>query len=179
MTNVRRLVHGWCMRKFYSRVHPRWRAYDYAQPGVDFVTTVSHGRDPIFGVPTSRGIVLTRAGHVVDRCWLRVPEQFEGVTVDRFVVMPDHVHAIVVLLCTPARTASLSEVVAWTKRRASLDIRAGIRDRTAPIWQRSFHDRLIRNTAALDQVRKYIAANPSRAWNAIAAQSSRRIDTHA
>jgi hypothetical protein len=68
----------------------------------------------------------------------------------------------------------LSHVVGWTKRRTSLEIRAHAAPPAAPIWQRSFHDRIIRNADALDRVRKYIAANPARAWNAINAPPSRR-----
>jgi REP-associated tyrosine transposase len=171
--------HDLSMRQFCSRTHPRWRSYDYAQPGVYFVTTNTRERNPVFGRPTRRGIVLTNAGRAVHHCWLMVPEQFDGVMIDRFVVMPDHVHAIVVLLRTPTRTTSLSQVVGWTKQRTSLDIRAHTPAHTAPIWQRSFHDSIIRNADALNRVRKYITANPSRAWNAIDTRLSRRIDTPA
>jgi REP element-mobilizing transposase RayT len=133
---------------------------------VYFVTTITHNRNPILGVATRRGIALSPAGCTVRRCWLMVPEQFAGVVIDQFVVMPNHVHAIVVLLRRPERTASLSLVVGWTKQRATLDIRAQVPTGGAPIWQRSFHDRIIRDRDALARVRNYINANPSHAWRA-------------
>ena len=176
---IRYPSHDWFMQKFYSRTHPRWRSHDYMQPGVYFVTTITHRRNPILGAPTRHGILLTETGNTAHRCWLMVPARFDGVLIDRFVVMPDHVHAIVVLLRTPRRTASLSHVVGWTKGRTSLSIHADAAKPRAPIWQRSFHDRIIRNTDALDRVRKYIAANPSRAWRAISARPSRTFGTHA
>src|SRR6185312_14689398 len=97
---IRYPSHDCSMQKFYSRTHPRWRSYDYMQPGVYFVTTITHGRSPLLGAPTRHGIVLTQTGNTAHRCWLMVPARFDGVLIDRFVVMPDHVHAIVVLLRT-------------------------------------------------------------------------------
>jgi putative transposase len=162
------------MRNFYSRTHPRWRLYDYMQPGVYFVTTITYQRSPILGVPGRHGIVLTHTGNAAHRACMMVSERFDGVLIDSFVVMPDHIHAIIVLLRTRDRMAGLSHVVGWTKRRTSLEIRAHAAPPAAPIWQRSFHDRIIRNADALDRVRKYLAANPARAWNAINAPPSRR-----
>ena len=163
------------MATFHSRTHPRWQSYDYTRSGVYFVTTIIHERRPILGVVTQRGIVLTPGGRIVDRCWRMVSNQFAGVVVDRFVVMPDHVHAIVVLLATRDRAVDLSRIIGWAKGRAAREIRVLPSPPAAPIWQRSFHDRIIRNAEALAQVRNYVAANPIRAWIAIDALRPRRI----
>jgi len=171
--------HRCAMNNFYARTHPRWSAYDYARAGVYFVTTITHGRRPIFGAPTRHGIALTAAGLAVHRRWLTVCDSFDGVVIDRFIVMPDHVHAIVVLLSTRNRTASLSDIVGWTKQRASRDIAMVPEPPPAPIWQRSFHDRIIRDADALERVRNYVMDNPSRAWRASRTIVSRRSGTPA
>jgi putative transposase len=151
------------MREFCSRVHPRWRSHDYAQPGAYFVTTITHHRRRILGLVTERGVLLTEAGRIAHRWCSAVADRFPGVVIDTFVVMPDHVHAIVVLARTPRRTVDVSQVVGWIKQRAAREIAAaGLLN--PPIWQRSFHDRIIRDADALVCIRRYIAANPSVAW---------------
>ena len=81
-----------------------------------------------------------------------VSDQFKGVAIDRFVVMPDHVHALVVLRVMPDRTVNLSQVVGWTKGRASRELSNQLSPPRAPIWQRSFHDRIVRNADALARI---------------------------
>ena len=73
---------------------------------------------------------------------------------DAFVVMPNHLHAIVVQEAMNDRT-SLSTVIGLFKSRASR--RAG-----CPIWQRSYHDRVIRDEEELAAFRDYIETNPLR-----------------
>jgi putative transposase len=172
---IRRPSYGCCMRTSFSRIHPRWESYDYTRSGVYFVTTITHERRQILGAVTRHGIALTSAGRVVDLCWRMVPDQFNGVILDRFVVMPDHVHAIVVLRFTPDRVVSLSQVIGWTKGRSSREINAQPSPPVAPIWQRSFHDCIVRDADALARIRNYLAANPIRAWNEIRRQRLRRI----
>ena len=151
------------MRQFHSRVHPRWRSYDYTQPGAYFATTITHHRRRTLGRVTDRGVLLSQAGLIVHRWCGAVTDQFPGVSIDTFVVMPDHVHLIVILAHTPRRTAGLSQVVGWIKQRAAREIVvAGLGD--LPIWQRSFHDSIVRDAEALVRIRRYIAANPSVAW---------------
>lgn len=132
---------------------------------------VTHERRPILGVPTCRGISLTDAGRIVHRCWIAVADRIDDVLVDEFIVMSDHVHAIVVLQDARDRTVGLSDVVGVVKQRAASEIAALTGGPQPPIWQRSFHDRIIRDAAARECIRGYIVANPSSAWNVI--QNSR------
>ena len=75
----------------------RLRAYDYSQPGAYFVTICSHRRDPIFGTLHERSIKLNRAGQIVTTWWRLLPYRYPRITLDEFVVMPDHIHAIVII----------------------------------------------------------------------------------
>jgi putative transposase len=134
------------------------------EPGAYFVTALTHQRRPVLGTLTRGGVVLTRARSIVYRCWADVQERFPTVTIDTFVVMPDHVHAIVVLSRTENRSIGLSQVVGWVKRRASREIRLLAVMPSAPLWHRSFHDSIIRDRYAFVRVRRYVTANPARAW---------------
>ena len=147
-----------------SRKHPRWRLHDYALPGSYFVTTITHRRRCILGAVTARGIALSTAGSIVHKWWAAASHRFPGATIDTFVVMPDHVHAIVVLSRTPDRTVGLSQVVGWAKQRSAREINALSHGPQPPIWQASFHDRIIRDADAVVRVRRYIVANPAKAW---------------
>jgi REP element-mobilizing transposase RayT len=77
------------------------------------------------------------------------------VRLDRFVVMPNHVHAIVWLDSRAGQAPPLHRLVGGFKAAAS---RAAGR----PLWQRSFHDRVIRDDAELEALRRYVAENPLR-----------------
>ena len=167
-------MHRAVMHEFPVRKHPRWGSYDYSRPGAYFVTTITRDRNPIFGVPTRTGILLTDAGHIVHESWLMVPERFPGVYVDVFVVMPDHVHAIIFRVQTHCRSSNLSQVVGGTKQRATRAIACLAHPCHTPIWQRSFHDRIIRNQDGLIRARNYVNTNPARAWDA-ARRSSGRV----
>jgi REP element-mobilizing transposase RayT len=167
------------MRPFYSRLNPRRKSYDYTQPGAYFVTAVTQLRRPVFGGLTRDGVLLTPEGRIVQRCWMHVDQLFVGVTIDTFVVMPDHTHAIVVLSPIMDRSVGLSQVVGWVKQRASRRVnQINQTNRThpestlasPPLWQRGFHDRIITDPGAFTRIRHYIVANPARAW---AAQESR------
>jgi len=153
------------MHNFPVRKHPRWRTYDYSQPGAYFVTFVTHNRRPIFGTPTRTGIRLTDAGRIVHESWLLVHERFRGVYVDAFVVMPDHVHAIIIRVQYDCPSSTIGQIVGWTKQRATRAIVRLVPPCRTPIWQTSFHDRVIHNQDGLIRARNYVIANPARAWD--------------
>ena len=76
----------------------RLRGYDYTQAGAYFVTMVAHGRECLFGAIAEGGeMQVNEAGRVVAECWDALPEHFPNVELDAFVVMPNHVHGIVVI----------------------------------------------------------------------------------
>jgi REP element-mobilizing transposase RayT len=152
------------MKRLPVRKRLRLRAYDYSRPGAYFVTIVTRNRRPILGAVTRNGIRLTDAGRIVHETWLLVPERFRGVYVDAFVVMPDHVHAVIIRLQNDTPAASISQIVGWTKQRATRAIAALASPCRRPVWHTSFHDRIIHDQAALTRARNYVIANPARAW---------------
>jgi REP element-mobilizing transposase RayT len=76
----------------------RLPAYDYAQPGAYFVSICSQNRECLFGDVTNGKMILNQRGEMVERTWRELAECYPGVEVDAFVVMPNHVHGIIVLV---------------------------------------------------------------------------------
>jgi hypothetical protein len=75
----------------------RLPAFDYSAPGAYFVTIVTKERAALFGSIGEGEMRLSRAGSVADRCWREIPDHFPHVEVGSFVVMPNHVHGILIL----------------------------------------------------------------------------------
>ncbi|MCU0491503.1 MAG: hypothetical protein MUD01_07945 [Chloroflexaceae bacterium] len=75
----------------------RLPGYDYAQPGGYFVTMCTHGRQPLFGALHGDTMQCSAAGHMVEHWWQALNGKFPTVRTDALVVMPDHVHGIVVI----------------------------------------------------------------------------------
>lgn len=75
----------------------RMRGYDYSQPGAYFVTIVTQGRECVFGGIVDGEMHLNPAGQMVGMVWGDLPVRFPFAQIDAFVVMPNHLHGIIVL----------------------------------------------------------------------------------
>jgi putative transposase len=73
----------------------RLQGYDYAQAGGYFVTIVSHNRAQIFGEITGELATLSAIGEILRACWCEIPQHFPNVSLDEFVIMPNHLHGII------------------------------------------------------------------------------------
>ena len=76
--------------------------FDYSSRGAYFITTNVKHRAEWFGRLRDGRMVLNADGLIAHRCWMEIPEHFPGVRVDAFVVMPDHVHGILVIDDVPS-----------------------------------------------------------------------------
>ncbi len=81
----------------HNRRSIRMRGYDYSQAGAYFVTLCTHNRECLFGNVENGAIALNDAGDIAADCWLRIPEHFPNVELDEWVIMPNHVHGILVI----------------------------------------------------------------------------------
>jgi putative transposase len=132
----------------------------YRRPGTFLVTVVTASRMPLLGHLSGGECTLSVAGLVVRDALLDAPTHWSGVKLDEWVLMPDHIHAIIHL--TERLDAGLPSVVAGFKAASTRQLRSICPDHDAPLWQRSFHDRQIRTAAALAAARSYVRSNPSR-----------------
>ena len=153
-------------RKYPQRRSPRLKGYDYGQAGGYFVTICVQHRLYLFGAVVDEIMQLSAAGQMVAEWWSHVPERYEAITLDCWVVMPNHCHA---LLFVDDPGVSISRVVQWFKIMTTNAYIRGAKEHGWPefegkLWQRSFHDHIIRDERDLNNIRHYIATNPAR-WH--------------
>jgi putative transposase len=145
----------------------RLRGYDYAQAGAYFLTICTSDRALLFGYVTDQVVELTETGRIVVEEWERTLAVRPNVDLDAFIVMPDHLHGIIVATrrddeaSTPAAHGlhSSARTIGAIVRgfKAAVVRRVG-----APIWQRNYYEHTIRGDADLDRIRQYILGNPGR-----------------
>lgn len=76
----------------------RLKGYDYSQPGAYFVTIVTKHRRRLFGRIINGLMKLSPLGYQAHCCWLEIPDHFPNVELGEFVIMPDHVHGIIIIV---------------------------------------------------------------------------------
>ena len=161
----------------HRRYTLRLRHYDYSEAGSYFVTICTHKRVCILGELAEGRMQLTEFGGIVDSCWQETPGRFPNIGTDAFVVMPNHVHGIIVLghdsghgpsspsaagqETVPMGRPSLPQVVAYFKYQTTKAIN-GIRNSPGcRVWQRGYYDHIVRNERDLALTREYVVNNPA------------------
>jgi REP element-mobilizing transposase RayT len=144
------------------------RGFDYRNTDAYFITMCTHERARLLSTICDGHVELTQFGVIAEWCWLDLPQHYGFVELDAFVIMPDHVHAIIGLGSGhpnkgARRRPPVSEIVRAFKTESARRINNVRVARGAPVWQRSFYDHIIRDDADLVRVREYIGGNPS-AW---------------
>ena len=171
--------------RFPQRQSVRLKEHDYVG-GTYFITICVGGRRPLLSTVEAGEVLPTCVGHIVAEEWLRTHEMRPDVFTDAFVVMPDHFHGIVGLgplvtreIGLPAgsrapaemvgdpgsrahavRPYTLGRIVAGVKSSCTRQYRAVTRQAAGSLWQRGYHEHVIRGTAELERIRRYIANNP-------------------
>ena len=143
-----------------NRQSVRLPDYDYGTPGAYFVTVVTEGRRSLLGSVSGGEMRLNDAGAMIERWWREIERKFQGAACDASVVMPNHFHGIV-MISQPEPTTNLARIVAWFKTMTTNAYIDGVRGGAWPafekrLWQRSYHEHVIRSEAKLDAIRRYI-----------------------
>lgn len=171
----------------------RLQKHDYCKPGVYFITICSSDRRCLFGEVRDSIMQPNLLGSCVQSCWQRLPHSFARLVLDSFVVMPNHIHGILVLqdsleeneegeafgdrsqqvqellpnasplqptLPRGTMPGSIGAIVQNFKSVSSRKICRIAPTSSRPIWQRNYHEHIIRNDNSLERVRHYIQNNP-------------------
>ena len=139
---------------YYSRKSPRIPNYDYSSQNYYFITMCTHDRYCIFGSAEQ----LSKMGEITKEEILKLPGYYDGVLVDHFVVMPNHIHMILVL---QNKKYNLNQIIAQYKSGVSRHIHKI--NPNIVVWQRSYHDHVIRSQKSYEKIWWYIEDNP-RKW---------------
>ena len=158
----------------------RLRGFDYAQEGAYFVTICTHHRACLFGEVVDDEMRLNANGRLVNETWMGMPRHYPHVELDTFIVMPNHVHGILVLVGSglqpaPAKMQPLPEIIRGFKTFSARRINRSRSTPGKPVWQRNFYDHIIRDEVGLDRIRQYILDNPVR-WAEDPENPARRSD---
>jgi REP element-mobilizing transposase RayT len=125
----------------------------------------------VFGSCSQAGLELSPAGLMIRQTWIEIPSFYEGVSIDEFIVMPDHFHGIVVIQDQISTCQySLCDVVQRFKSLTTHRYIEGVHHQhwqpfPGRLWHRNYYERIIRDTRALDAIRKYIRDNPIKLQN--------------
>ncbi|MCC6805359.1 MAG: transposase [Anaerolineae bacterium] len=144
--------------------------YDYTQQGAYFVTICTQLRECFFDIPAIR--------QTAEQSWIEIPQHFSDVELDEWIVMPNHVHGILLLSgrreILNARSAnnrfstispygrSLAVVIRAYKAAVSKFCRRA--GNTEFAWQSNYYEHIIRSETDLNRVRQYILDNPAK-WD--------------
>lgn len=153
------------MKERPIRKTQRLPGYDYSQNGVYFVTICSENRKQIFGdISTNMPPImeLNPLGLILQNAIIEIPSHHKEVRVLTYVVMPNHLHLLLEIDQADTLTTSidLSRIVKGLKAFVSKAARSlGIEEK---VWQKSFHDHIIRDELDLDTHYEYIISNVDR-----------------
>jgi REP element-mobilizing transposase RayT len=139
----------------------RLKGYDYRRPGAYFFTSCVLARACIFGDVIGGEMHCNEKGRLVWDAWLGVPEHYSYFALDEFIVMPNHVHGILVV--TEYGEHPMWEGIRSFKSTATGWVNDLMGTPGANMWQRDYWEHIIRNGDELDRIRNYIRNNP-RKW---------------
>lgn len=178
----------------------RWQGYNYSMPGQYYITICTQKRICCFGEVVDENMVLNDLGKIVKKQWLWLPENFDYIKLDEWVIMPNHLHGIIEIKnenyygltgngmtvgnglngkifgngCTvgnvlerslhdpdKSKILPLYRIIGALKTTSSKLIHQN-QNNIYFQWQKSFHDRVIRNEDELNNIRYYIQQNPAK-----------------
>ena len=160
----------------------RLRGWDYTRPAMYFITLCVQNRECHFGNVLDGKMQLNEAGMITGKCWNEIPDHFPMVKLDEYVVMPNHIHGIIVIdrirppvganndlplpAWTPQPNTGTSQTLGSVVRGFKIGVTKWFRANTdaQTVWQRNYYETIIRTGQDLNRIREYILDNPKK-WN--------------
>lgn len=169
--------------KVFRRRSIRLKGYDYSQPGAYFVTICTKNQYHYLGDIIGGRMKLSEIGEIINQFWIEISYHFDNVHLDGFIVMPNHLHGIIMIdvncrgeVPSPYKgTLSnsqgretlplqqkrpLGHVIGYFKYQSTKRINKIRGLPGVTIWQRNYYEHVIRNEDELNRIREYIINNP-------------------
>jgi putative transposase len=177
-------------RNKYRVESSRLICHDYSSCGKYFITICTNGKIHWFGNILNHEMILSEPGQIAKKLWHKLPEHFPFISLDEFVIMPDHIHGIIII--NPNMDAVAVQTLHATSVRpriqsagntknnfmASISPKPGslatiIRSYKSAVsknihliipdfsWHSRYYDHIIRSNPELERIRKYIINNPA------------------
>ena len=170
------------------RIEPaRLKEWDYSSKGYYYITICTKNRIHHFGRINNGKLELSEIGRLAHKYWMEIPDHFPNSQLDKFVIMPNHIHGIIAIdndksqrlvpdgyttgqggltgNNNPMHHQSISTIIRWYKGRCTFEINKRdnkIIDTTTTLfrWHPRFYDHIIRTGKDLIRIRTYIQNNP-------------------
>lgn len=190
-----------------NRKRNRIRNYDYSENGYYFVTICTHGKIFYFGQVENGRMLLNEYGKIVKKYWEAIPEHYNFVKLDQYVIMPNHIHGIIAVnrphnfikivgighgsiksVGTEQCSVRTSKINKDTRYGLISKIEKSFKEMVVKeihrrfvdysfLWQRSFYDHVVRVEESLEKIREYIFNN-SLKWHLDINNPNRRLDKY-
>lgn len=163
----------------------RLKNWDYSSSGWYYVTICIYQKRCYFGEIRNKKMILSKIGELAEKFWLEIPKHFKNVLLDEHIVMPNHIHGIIVIKyqikscrdvinhvstknnhvstknkfknISPMGKNNLGEIIRWYKGRVTYEIR---KINLKFLWQSRFYEHIIRDEKSLNEIREYTKNNP-------------------
>lgn len=136
----------------------RLENFNYGSKWYYFVTICTKWRINHFWDIVEKKLELSDFWNIAKTCWEQIIEHYQWIDLDEFVIMPNHIHGIIIVGNEYFRS-DISNIIKWFKIGVTKEIRQNHGDYEFT-WQKSFHDVIIRDQDQLDKSREYIRMNP-------------------
>jgi putative transposase len=158
----------------WRRQSIRLQDYDYTRAGAYFITIVTQERKCMFGDIVDGEMRPNDWGQIVQDEWERSAQIRTEIELDAFVVMPNHIHGVIVIAEGLGRATGRSPLQSGPSRRSLGAFVGGFKAVVTkrinalrglpgtPVWQRNYFEHIIRNDESLNRIRQYILDNPMR-----------------
>ena len=135
----------------------RLKYYDYTLEGYYFITICTKNRESILSTIKSNSnknynIVLTAVGKKVDQYLNKIKNIYLNVSIDECIIMPNHIH--IILIIHKKENNSVSKIIQQFKGLVTKELGYSI-------WQKLFHEHIIRNEKEYLMIKQYIINNPN------------------
>ena len=143
----------------------RLTEYDYSTPNAYFITICTDNRKNLFWkdvgaiIDRPENIPLTSLGTIVQQSVENIPKHYPAVSVDHYVIMPNHVHLLLRIHSDSSGRSMIAPTISTVIRlmKGAVSKQAGF-----AVWQKGFYDHVIRNNKDYRAIWNYIEGNPSK-----------------
>src|SRR5579884_1647362 len=151
-------------KKYDPTIHHRrsirLKDRDYSLAGSYFVTICTNGRACLFGEVGSGGMTLNAGGLTVEACWQQLAVWYENISLDVYIIMPDHIHGIIGIDESNSQI-NLGNIIGRFKSHSTHVYMQGMQQHNwtpfaGKLWQRNYYERIIRHDDELQSIRQYI-----------------------
>ena len=156
----------------------RLSGWDYSRSGFYFITICTINRELFFGTVHTQNfasaskMTLSKIGKIAQKYWLEIPNHFPFITLDEYVIMPNHIHGILEIKKPNVggrddnyknKFGPQSKNISSIIRGFKIGVKKYATINNIPFnWQPRFYDHIIRDNNALKQIRQYIVDNPKK-----------------